>query len=85
MTQEHDILKRIQLATRSVGHPGDTPDHLSMDTKIGQNYDSLDQVELVMALEDEFGLEIPDEDAARLVEKDEILVADLVNYVTEKL
>ena len=28
--------------------------------------DSLDQVELVMALEDEFSLEIPDEDAEKL-------------------
>jgi acyl carrier protein len=28
--------------------------------------DSLDQVELVMALEEEFGLDIPDEDADKL-------------------
>jgi len=28
--------------------------------------DSLDQVELVMALEQEFGLEIPDEDAEKI-------------------
>ncbi len=28
--------------------------------------DSLDQVELVMALEDEFGLDIPDEEAEKL-------------------
>ncbi|MEY3996179.1 MAG: hypothetical protein RL344_522 [Pseudomonadota bacterium] len=29
--------------------------------------DSLDNVELVMALEDEFGMEIPDEDAEKIV------------------
>jgi acyl carrier protein len=28
--------------------------------------DSLDEVEIVMALEDEFGLEIPDEDAEKI-------------------
>jgi acyl carrier protein len=35
--------------------------------------DSLDQVELVMALEDEFNLEIPDEDAEKLKSVNEVL------------
>lgn len=38
--------------------------------------DSLDRVELVMALEEIFGIEIPDEDAEKLV-----TVQDAVNYV----
>lgn len=39
-----------------------TPDkHLINDL----GCDSLDEVELVMALEDEFGIEIPDEDAEK--------------------
>jgi acyl carrier protein len=38
--------------------------------------DSLDQVELVMALEEEFGCEIPDEDAEKLVS-----VADAISFV----
>ena len=31
--------------------------------------DSLDTVELVMALEDEFGIEIPDEDAEKITDR----------------
>jgi len=38
--------------------------------------DSLDTVELVMALEEEFGLEIPDEEAEKIV-----TVGDAVNYI----
>ncbi len=40
--------------------------------------DSLDQVELVMALEEEFNLEIPDEDAGKLG-----TVKDAVAYIEE--
>ncbi|HEY3174411.1 MAG TPA: acyl carrier protein [Candidatus Polarisedimenticolia bacterium] len=39
--------------------------------------DSLDQVELVMALEEEFKLEISDEDAEKIK-----TVQDAVNYIT---
>ena len=41
--------------------------------------DSLDTVELVMAFEDGFGIEIPDEDAERIT-----TVKDAVKYITEK-
>ncbi|MDD5449846.1 MAG: acyl carrier protein [Candidatus Omnitrophica bacterium] len=41
--------------------------------------DSLDTVELVMALEEEFGIEIPDEDAEKMVS-----VGDAINYIEEK-
>jgi acyl carrier protein len=41
--------------------------------------DSLDQVELIMAFEEEFDLEIPDEDAEGIR-----TVADAVNYIDEK-
>ena len=41
--------------------------------------DSLDTVELVMALEEEFGLEIPDEEAEKLV-----TVGDALRYIEEK-
>ena len=41
--------------------------------------DSLDTVELVMALEEEFDLDIPDEDAEKLV-----TVGTAISYVQEK-
>lgn len=41
--------------------------------------DSLDTVELVMALEEEFGIEIPDEDAEKMT-----TVGDAVKYIEKK-
>lgn len=41
--------------------------------------DSLDIVELIMALEEEFGTEIPDEDVERLT-----TVSDAVDYIKER-
>ncbi len=40
--------------------------------------DSLDTVELVMAFEEEFGVEVPDEDAEKLQK-----VGDVVKYIEE--
>ena len=40
--------------------------------------DSLDLVELIMAMEEEFSLEISDEDAEKI-----LTVQDVVNYITE--
>jgi acyl carrier protein len=42
--------------------------------------DSLDTVELVMALEEEFGVEIPDEDAEKIQ-----TIAAAIQYLREKL
>ena len=42
--------------------------------------DSLDIVELVMALEEEFDMEIPDEDAEKVV-----TVGDVVEYIKENV
>ena len=41
--------------------------------------DSLDTVELVMALEEEFGIEIPDEDAEKMV-----TVGEAIKYIEQK-
>ncbi len=38
--------------------------------------DSLDAVELVMAIEEEFGIEVPDEEAEKLT-----AVGDIIDYV----
>jgi len=42
--------------------------------------DSLDAVEIIMAIEDEFDIEIPDEDAEKFQN-----VGDIVKYVEEKI
>ena len=42
--------------------------------------DSLDTVELIMQFEEEFGIEIPDEDAEGLVS-----VGEAVDYISQKL
>lgn len=41
--------------------------------------DSLDTVELVMAFEESFNIEIPDEDAEKI-----LLVQDAIKYIQEK-
>ncbi len=41
--------------------------------------DSLDIVELVMAFEEEFGVEVPDEDAEKLQ-----TVGDVISYIKER-
>lgn len=55
-------------------------DEITMDSAFLEdlNADSLDIVELIMALEDELDLEIPDEDVEGFV-----TVGDVVNYVKE--
>lgn len=53
---------------------------VTMDTNMMKDLeaDSLDAVEIIMAIEDEFGMEIPDEEAEKFQ-----LVGDLVRYVEE--
>ncbi len=59
----------------------DDEDEISLDSTFINDLgaDSLDIVELIMALEEEFGLEIPDEDAEKIN-----TVADVVEYIREK-
>ncbi len=57
---------------------GVAPDQVTVDAKFIEDLgaDSLDQVELVMALEEEFGTDIPDDEAEKLA-----TVGDAIKYV----
>jgi acyl carrier protein len=54
-------------------------EEINLETSFAElNADSLDIVELIMALEEEFDLDIPDEDAEKIR-----TVGDAVNYIKE--
>ena len=56
---------------------GITPDTITRETTFGDlDADSLDVVEVIMALEDEFGIEIPDEVAEKFKN-----IGDVVDYI----
>ena len=59
---------------------GVNPDQVTPEAKFIEDLgaDSLDTVELVMAFEEEFGAEIPDEDAEKLQ-----TVGDVTKYIEE--
>jgi acyl carrier protein len=60
---------------------GVKPEQVTPDAKFIEDLgaDSLDTVELVMALEEEFGSEIPDEQAEKLQS-----VGDVIKYVEDQ-
>lgn len=60
---------------------GVSAEEVKMESKFVEdlNADSLDVVELVMALEEKLGIEIPDEVAEKMA-----TVGDVVTYVEEK-
>ena len=55
---------------------------VAIDTSLMKDLeaDSLDAVEIIMAIEDEFDIEIPDEDAEKFQN-----IGDIVRYVEEKI
>lgn len=55
-----------------------TPDQVKVESKFIDDLgaDSLDTVELVMAFEEEFGIEVPDEEAEKLT-----AVSDVIAYI----
>ena len=56
-------------------------DKVQLDTHLMKDLeaDSLDAVEIIMAIEEEYGIEIPDEEAEKFQK-----VSDLVDFVEEK-
>ena len=78
MAAEKTIEQRIKDII--VEQLGVNPDQVTPEAKFIEDLgaDSLDTVELVMALEEEFGLEVPDEEAEKLQS-----VGDVVKYIEE--
>ena len=69
-----------KIRTIIVDQLGASESMLTMDTNLMKDLeaDSLDAVEIIMAIEDEFDIVIPDEDAEKFQ-----LVGDLVRYVED--
>jgi acyl carrier protein len=57
------------------------PEQVTPDAKFIEDLgaDSLDVVELVMAFEEQFSVEVPDEDAEKL-----LTVGDVIKYIEDK-
>ncbi|MCQ2546622.1 MAG: acyl carrier protein [Clostridia bacterium] len=61
---------------------GVSADEIQLDTNLMKDLeaDSLDAVEIIMAIEDEYDIEIPDEDAEKFQ-----TISDIVNYVEKAI
>ena len=68
-------IKKILVETMDIEE-----EKITLDAKLKDdlNLDSLDSVELIMSAEEEFGIEIPDEDVMNFK-----TVNDVVNYIEE--
>ena len=73
MSTVFDRVKKVVVEQLSVDEALVTPE-ASFTSDLGA--DSLDTVELVMAFEEEFGTEIPDDEAEKIA-----TVQDAVNYI----
>ena len=80
MAQEHTLEERVQnLIAESLGvNATEVVPAAAFIDDLGA--DSLDIVELVMAIEKEFGIEIPDDDAERIS-----TVKDAIDYISVRL
>ena len=70
-----DQIKKILVETMDIEE-----EKITLDAKLKDdlNLDSLDSVELIVSAEEEFGIEIPDEDVMNFK-----TVNDIVNYIEE--
>ncbi len=76
MAAVDEKVKKIIVEQLGVDEEDVTPDASFVDD-LGA--DSLDTVELVMAFEEEFGIEIPDEDAEKI-----LTVQNVIDYIKER-
>ncbi len=78
MSEENSVKSRVQAIV--VEQLGVKPEQITPEAKFIEDLgaDSLDTVELVMGLEEEFGNEIPDEEAEKLV-----TVGDVISFIEE--
>ncbi len=79
MAQEQEILAKVKEMVAS--QLGKSEDEVTPESSFIEDLgaDSLDLVELIMSMEDEFGLEISDEDAESI-----ITVQDAINFIAER-
>ncbi|TFG75954.1 MAG: acyl carrier protein [Thermodesulfobacteriales bacterium] len=79
MTQDQEILGKVREMVAS--QLGKAEDEITPESSFIEDLgaDSLDLVELIMSMEDEFGLEISDEDAESI-----ITVQDAINFIMER-
>ncbi len=73
-----DVAERVKKIV--VEHLGVEPEKVTEEASFIDDLgaDSLDTVELVMAFEEEFGVEIPDDAAEKI-----LTVKDAINYINE--
>ena len=79
MAQDQEILVKVREMVAS--QLGKSEDEITPESSFIEDLgaDSLDLVELIMSMEDEFGLEISDEDAESI-----ITVQDAINFIMER-
>ncbi len=80
MSKEQEVFEQIKEII--VDLLGVDPEQVTMEARFREDLeaDSLDLVELIMALEDKFGAEISDEDAQSIT-----TVGEAVQYIVERL
>lgn len=75
MSKEEQVKKVVGIVVEQLGV---NEDQVKPESKLVEDLgaDSLDAVELVMAIEEEFGIDVPDEEAEKLLS-----VGDILTYI----